>query len=227
MATKVYQKGNYIIVSKNGIDSIIPILNFDFSENLGIMRFKDINEKVDVYEDITSVLDEFGVPIGNYDAIETYCTNFMPLTSSTAPGGGATEAEQQAQTTELQSINTLVNDLKTLITTLNSTVATQTTLSALLTELQLKADLTETQPVTLPVVVRTPSIIVANGTSGTIAAGKRVVSYINSGSSDAVILGATIPKGVGDVIQAGGQRDTLGAITYDAQTSILIFTITE
>lgn len=59
----------------------------------------------------------------------------------TTISGSATEAKQDSQITELQAINT---DMDTLVAV---DYATQTTLAALLTELQLKADLSETQPV--------------------------------------------------------------------------------
>lgn len=78
---------------------------------------------------------------------------FPPVSAVIA--GGATEAKQDTIIVELNSINT---DMDTLVavdyatsakqdTLIAVDYATQTTLAALLTELQLKADLTETQPV--------------------------------------------------------------------------------
>lgn len=64
---------------------------------------------------------------------------FPPVTLDTT--GLATSANQALEITELQSINT---DMNTLVAV---DYATQTTLAALLTELALKADLSETQPV--------------------------------------------------------------------------------
>lgn len=60
----------------------------------------------------------------------------------------ATETKQDNQITELQAINTELDGQSTTLTSLDGKdFATQTTLAALLTELQAKADLSETQPV--------------------------------------------------------------------------------
>lgn len=76
--------------------------------------------------------------------------------------GVATEVKQDVMITELQNVNTELDSQTVLLTSLDGKdyatqttlasldgkdFATQTTLAALLTELQLKADLTETQPV--------------------------------------------------------------------------------
>jgi len=75
--------------------------------------------------------------VGTLDAFidkmnDTYFTNSVTVPPSV---GGALEATQLLVKTAVESIDTKV--------------ATQTTLAALLTELQLKADLTETQPVSV------------------------------------------------------------------------------
>ena len=78
--------------------------------------------------------------VGTLDAFidkmnDTYFTNSVTVPPSV---GGALEATQLLVKTAVESIDTKV--------------ATQTTLAALLVELQLKADLTETQPVSLATV---------------------------------------------------------------------------
>lgn len=62
--------------------------------------------------------------------------------------GLASEAKQDIIITELQDANSELDSQSTTLTSLNSKdFATQATLAALLVELALKADLTETQPV--------------------------------------------------------------------------------
>ena len=91
---------------------------------------------------------------------------YPPTTIDTA--GLATEAKQDVIITEIQDVNSELDSQTTLLTSLEGKdfatqttlaaflaaftaedFATQTTLAALLTELQLKADLTETQPVSI------------------------------------------------------------------------------
>ena len=96
-------------------------------------------------------------------------------------------------------------------------------LSGILTELQLKADLTETQPVSLATTVRTPSLLRVTGAgAASVAAGARSVSFYNAGSMDTTVAGDTLKKGEQVSFDAGAQGDTLGAISYDALTSELV-----
>lgn len=89
---------------------------------------------------------------------------FVFPTNPTTLTGAATEAKQDVMITALADINTELDAQTVLLTSLDGKdyatqttlaslegkdFATQTTLAALLTELQLKADLTETQPVSL------------------------------------------------------------------------------
>lgn len=94
--------------------------------------------------------------------------------------------------------------------------ATELTLGNLLTELQLKADLTETQPVSLATTVRTPSYdIVTTAGAGSVAGGARSVSIKNNGPVAVTVLGTSLPVGESISFDAGAQGDTLGAIAYN------------
>jgi len=98
--------------------------------------------------------------------------------------------------------------------------ATQTTLAAVLTELSLKANLTETQPVSLPTGVNavTQDTFVAGGN---VAAGATKVSFMNIGSTDATVAGNPLEPGVSISFEAT-QGKTLPVIAYVASaTSIL------
>lgn len=109
-------------------------------------------------------------------------------------------------------LNLILSELQTLNTV---DFATQTTLAALLTELQLKADLSETQPVSLATAQKTASLTRISGiANSSVAAGARSVSFFNAGSTDATVAGGTLKPGESVDFSAGGQNDTLAAIPY-------------
>lgn len=158
------------------------------------------------------------------------------VTSSVLPTGAATQttlaallaafnAEDFATQTTLLALLTAFNaedfatqtTLAALLSAFNAEdFASQTTLAALLAELQLKADLTETQPVSLATSVRTPSYAIVTATgAGSIAAGARSVSIKNNGAVPVTVLGTLLPVGESIGFDAGGQGDTLGAIAYN------------
>jgi len=97
-----------------------------------------------------------------------------------------------------------------------STRASELTLSALLTELQLKADLTETQPVSQAGVSRTPSVVVAVGDASTVA-GKQEVSLYFRGAGG-TLGGGAVPSGFEKTFSAK-LGDTVGAIAYTVPTA--------
>jgi hypothetical protein len=227
MATRIFQRGNFIVCIKASIENIIPINNFDYQTvTVDTIRFKDVVENVSVDELIADVQNEAGVLIGDYTALVAYLGAFAPAVAGGGGGGGdATAANQTTQITEAQTANT--------------------NLSNLLAELQLKADLTETQPVSLaslPLatnaateakqdniitqltgVQRTPTLTrVTNATGSPIASGAVEVSVYNAGNSDGVLLGATIKKGETITFKVNNQKDTLGAISYDGTGTELV-----
>ncbi len=116
--------------------------------------------------------------------------------------------------------------------------ASEITAAATLTELQLKANLTETQPVSdsisqtalaaivvaLTGSVRTPSTLRVSGAgAATVAAGARAVVITNTGLTDATVLGDVLHSGEFLTWTTSGQ-DTLSAIAYNALTSELLIT---
>lgn len=125
--------------------------------------------------------------------------------------------------------------------------ATQTTLAALLAELELKADLTETQPVSaaaLPLPtgaatevtlasvdtkltpqVRTHNTVIAVGV-GSVPAGSLSGSLLNQGNAVGIWNGASIPAGVSIPWAPIANRDTYGAIAYDATGTTFIIEYT-
>jgi len=102
-------------------------------------------------------------------------------------------------------------------------------LTSILTELELKADLTETQPVSLATTARTQAIARRTDTTGSpIAAGARSITVFNAGAADGDILGGTnnIKPGESFSFVAGGEEDTLAAFAYDGTgTELVIITI--
>lgn len=101
--------------------------------------------------------------------------------------------------------------------TLPAGAATEVTLAALLTELQLKANLSDSQPISLPTGTETPSLTSVTS-SGTIAAGAKSVSILNIGTSDGAVLGTTLPPGISVSFKAS-EGKTLTAIAYVATAS--------
>lgn len=66
----------------------------------------------------------------------------------------------------------------------------------------------------------TPSLTTAT-TSGTIAAGAASVTIANKGTTDAIVDGEIVPAGV-TLSWSVSHPDTLGAISYDPQSSELL-----
>lgn len=89
-------------------------------------------------------------------------------------------------------------------------------------------DLTPYQPpLSLPTVVRTPTISRVTSAAGSpVAAGARSVSIANTGAANGLVLGTTIKPGEVLTWSAGAQSDTLIAISYDGTgTELLITTV--
>jgi hypothetical protein len=57
-----------------------------------------------------------------------------------------------------------------------------------------------------------------------VEAGKRTISFLNYGSADAEVNGAHVPAGVTITYPELSNRDTYGAIPYNALTSSLLIT---
>ena len=111
----------------------------DGSDLLAINTSGEASVKdADVYNELLAAnasLDAIEADMASLDTkIIKADTDDVTVTSSVLPTGAATEAKQDTAITHLSSLA-------------GEDFATQTTLAALLTELQLKADLSETQPV--------------------------------------------------------------------------------
>jgi hypothetical protein len=96
---------------------------------------------------------------------------------STGGGGDASAANQVTGNASLASIDTKL-----------SSVATQTTLASLLTELQAKADLSETQPVSGTVTV---GALPATGALGHTTSGTAALTNVSSSASSVQLLAST------------------------------------
>jgi len=76
--------------------------------------------------------------------------------------------------------------------------------------------------ITPDITVRTPTLTRATG-SGTIAAGARSVSFLNSGADDVpTVLGSVLKQGESISFNAGGEDDTLSAIAYTVASGELL-----
>jgi hypothetical protein len=207
-----------------------PTIIVDTLDSLQRLKIRDSVNYVDID---TSIEEIGGSPFGGtFPQLETAIRELAKSANSInysggggGGGGDATAANQTTQITEAQTANT--------------------NLSNLLAELQLKADLTETQPVSLaslPLatnasteakqdnivtqltgVQRTPTLTrVTDATGSPIVAGAVEVSVYNAGNSNGVLLGAIIKKGETITFKVNNQKDTLGAISYDGTGTELV-----
>ena len=76
-----------------------------------------------------------------------------------------------------------------------------------------------------PVASLTPTLLVVSSAgAASVTAGKRRVSFMNTGNADTTVAGSTLKKGLSITFSAEGLRDTLAAIPYNALTSELTIT---
>ncbi len=97
---------------------------------------RDVAEQIGYSSLVTSLQDEFGVPVGNATAIATY---FATLTATSGGGGGdASAANQLLEIAELQAINTNITGTATEVTlaSIDAKVSTAAKQDAQTTELQ-------------------------------------------------------------------------------------------
>lgn len=165
----------------------------------------------------------------------------------------ATEVTLASVLLELQGINLDTNGLsqeatqlliQALLTTIDadtsnldvalSTVATETTLTSLLTAFNLEDFATEATlsavNTQLTSVVRTPNFLRPTGALGTITAGTFSMSFASVGTADATVGGMTLKPGETLNFDAGALNNTLGAVAYDTLTNVgaelIIITLT-
>jgi len=70
----------------------------------------------------------------------------------------------------------------------------------------------------------TSLLVVSAPGAASVTAGKRRVSFMNTGNADTTVAGATLKRGLSITFSADGLRDTLAAISYNALTSELTIT---
>ncbi len=156
-----------------------------------------------VYQQITNY--ETGVPVVTYKDVNG--TPFVPvnpmeyLDPSAVMNLVLTELLDQGLT--LDSINTELLDQGTSLDAIQSSVATLST------------------PVTG---VPSTLLIVSVTGAASVAAGKRTVSFKNTGNADTTVNGATLKRGLGITYPELANRDVYAAIPYNALTSELTIT---
>ena len=88
---------------------------------------------------------------------------------------------------------------------------------------------TSTSTLATPVTGLGMTLGIFSGSTGITSAGKRSISILNSGANTATVGGGTpnnLPPGVEVTWEAGGLRDTLGVLTWDATgTTLIISTV--
>ena len=176
----------------------IQIKNYTFDASLKTITFDDyVSIRLDSVRVITNVTDN--ILIYNFIQIGrggTVLTNVLTLEYDVTSMDDADDLQIVYNDDEIK--------------------ATQTDQQALLTELQLKADLTETQPVSQAGVSRTPSVVVAVSDASTVA-GKQEVSLYFRGAGG-TLGGGAVPSGFEKTFSAK-LGDTVGAIAYTVPTA--------
>lgn len=169
MATKVFNRGNFMIVQKGTSEETpIPLTAFDYETVVGDTNttFKFYDRSQDNFRPITdidsNIQDETGTPIGTVAAIKTYLgdettINAAGTITSTPSGtqdvdvvantvGLSTSAKQDTGNTSLASIDIKLTDN-----------ATETTLTSIKTEISS----VKTNTNTLPLGTSSPTVTVA------------------------------------------------------------------
>lgn len=96
MATKVFQRGNFIIVEKDLKESIIPIDNFDYDfVTPTTLKLKDVQEGTEINESVSLIQDESGTPVGGVSDINDYFATFLKESSGGGGGNGDASAANQ------------------------------------------------------------------------------------------------------------------------------------
>ena len=170
---KVFKRGGFIIVDNSGVESPIPVTNFDYKISFSTVKIHDVGENIVCSEDVANIQDEFGVPVGNATAIGVY---FASLTAVSVGGGDASASNQLTQISELQTIETN--------TSTNATATKQDTQIAELQKLTGSNSPTH-QELTNP--------------SATVVSSFKKLSFICTGAISVVIDGNTItyPQNLG------------------------------
>lgn len=149
--------------------------------------------------------------------------------------------EQEAMIDQIEALLTTIDADTSNLDVALSTVASNATLlltNGLLTTIDTVLDnilldtaaiktATEAINTKLTTVVRTPGMLrVTAAGAGSVTAGKRAITIWNYGNTTALVLGQNLLRGEKVSWSAGAEEDTLGAITYNAQTSDLLITWT-
>ena len=177
-----------------------------------------------IYKDVNGVIipQPLPNPIEYLDPSAVMNLMLTELLTLNAGGPLATETTLGTVNTNLGSINTNIQlsnvELVNILTALNgsATEATQ-----LLVE-------SNTETLAKPILELGMTLGTFTNMAGNIPTGKRSISILNSGGVPASIGGVSnnLPAGVEVTWEAGGLRDTLGVLTWDATgTTLIISTV--
>ena len=116
MATRIFQRGNFIVLDKNGNETIIPIDSFDYAFTTPTsVQLKDTQEGTSTSESLSLLQNETGTPLGAISVVNSYFATFKKSSTTTAPVGGSTSSNQdilneQTQAKHIGYILDLPND---------------------------------------------------------------------------------------------------------------------
>ena len=217
-------------VEKNETTGAITIQYLDAEGNVVVPPVPGDLVVCDASAILTTILAELVTLNATDFATEVTLAAVLADTTSLDGKDFATEVTLAGVKTQTDLLNFIATALEVNVTSsaLPTGAATDTALVNLLTELQLKADLTETQPVSLLTSVKTPSYTIDTTVGpGSVAAGARSISIKNNSPVAVTVAGTLLPIGESISWDAGAQNDTLAAVTYNipATGSLQILTV--
>ena len=216
------QEIEILLVRDTGNNNEILQQITDYTTGTPVVIYRDVNGNV-----VT--------PVGPLEYLDPSAVMNLMLTAIQAQGlvPQATEATQLLVDSNIVLGNLTLNEIDTVLDSIKTDTAyllgiasvlglISTDISAMVVEqlaqgLSLDSIRNETAVTSaaLAATVRTPALLVVSGIANTtVAAGARSVTFFNQGPTDATVAGGVLSAGEEISFDAGGQLDTLGAITY-------------
>jgi len=200
-----------------------------------VVTYKDVNGSVVVpvgpleYLDPAAVLNLILAELQTLNTVDfatettlTSISNILGNTLDVLLSSRASEATLGVVNTNLGTINTNVQLGNVVLSNLLTTLATEATL--LDVETAIDAVKLDTAKLTAVTGVATSLLVVTGAGAASVAAGKRTVSFFNSGNADTTVNGTILKAGISITYPELANRDVYAAIPYNALTSELTIT---
>ena len=200
-----------LLVRDTGNGDVVLQQITDYSGGAPVITYKDVNGNVVVPVGPLEYLDPSAV-------LQSMLTELLTLNTVDF----ATETTLGVVNTNLGTINTNVQLGNVVLSNLLTTLATEATL--LDVETAIDAVKLDTAKLTAVTGVATSLLVVTGAGAASVAAGKRTVSFFNSGNADTTVNGTILKAGISITYPELANRDVYAAIPYNALTSELTIT---